>query len=59
MRPFLIGALAATLIGCTSFAPQQASLTECTEANELACSGGAAGTPQPAIAAKKKPSQEG
>ena len=49
MRPLLISALAATLIGCTCFAPQQAqqtSLTECTEANGFACSDVAAGTPQ-------------
>jgi hypothetical protein len=49
MRPLLISALAATLIGCTCFAPQQAqqtSLTECAEANGFACSDVAAGTPQ-------------
>jgi hypothetical protein len=55
MRPLLISALAATLMGCTCFAPQQAqqvSLTGCTEANGFACSDGASGKPQ--IAAKKE-----
>jgi hypothetical protein len=55
MRLLFISALAATLIGCTCFTPQQAqqaSLTGCTEANGFACSDGAAGTPQ--IAAKKE-----
>ena len=55
MRLLFISALAATLIGCTCFAPQQAqqaSLTGCTETNGFACSDGAAGTPQ--IAAKKE-----
>ena len=40
MKLLLISALAATLMGCTYYTPQQASLTGCT------CSDGAAGTPQ-------------
>jgi hypothetical protein len=58
MRLLLISALAATLMGCTCFAPQQAqqaSLTGCTEANGIACSDGASGRSQ--IAAKKENSQ--
>ena len=58
MRLLLISALAATLMGCTCFAPQQAqqaSLTGCTEANGIACADGAPGRSQ--IAAKKENSQ--
>lgn len=49
MRPLVISALAATLIGCTCFGPQQAqlaSLTGCREANGSACSDEDASTPQ-------------
>lgn len=47
MRSLVIGVLAASLIGCTCFGPQQmqqASLTGCTEADGFACSDGATGT---------------
>jgi hypothetical protein len=37
MRTLLIGALAATLVGCSCLLPQQASIEGCTDANGLAC----------------------
>ncbi len=49
MRSLVISALAATLIGCTCSAPQQAqlaSLTGCREADGFACSDEDASTPQ-------------
>jgi hypothetical protein len=47
VRLLVISALAATLVGCSCFSPQQqaqqALLTECTEANGFACSDGDTG----------------
>jgi hypothetical protein len=37
VRPLLIGALAATLVGCSCLLPPQASIEGCTDANGLAC----------------------
>ena len=37
MRALLIGALAATLVGCSCLLPPQASVEGCTDANGLAC----------------------
>ena len=37
MRTLLIGALAATLVGCSCLLPPQASMEACTDANGLAC----------------------
>jgi hypothetical protein len=37
MRALLIGALAATLVGCSCLLPPQASMKSCTDANGLAC----------------------
>jgi hypothetical protein len=37
MRTLLIGALAATLVGCSCLLPPQASIEGCTDANGLAC----------------------
>lgn len=37
MRALLIGALAATLVGCSCFLPPQTSIEGCTDANGLAC----------------------
>ena len=48
MRPLVISVLAATLVGCSCFSPQQharqALLTDCAEANGFACSDGDTGT---------------
>ena len=37
MRTLLIGALAATLVGCSCPLPRQASMDACTDANGFAC----------------------
>src|SRR5882757_4695483 len=37
MRTLLIGALAATLVGCSCLLPPQASIEGCTDANKFAC----------------------
>jgi hypothetical protein len=37
MRTLLVGALAATLVGCSCPLPRQASIEGCTDANGLAC----------------------
>ena len=37
MRTLLIGALSATLVGCSCLLPPQASMEACTDANGLAC----------------------
>jgi hypothetical protein len=39
VRALLIGALAATLVGCSCLLPPQASIEGCTDANGLACFG--------------------
>lgn len=39
MRTLLIGALAATLVGCSCLLPPQASIEECTDGNGFACFG--------------------
>jgi hypothetical protein len=39
MRALVIGALAATLVGCSCLLPPQASIEGCTDANGLACFG--------------------
>ena len=43
MRALLIGALAASLAGCSCFLPPQASIEGCTDANGTACIGRSAG----------------
>ena len=37
MRTLLVGALAATLVGCNCRLPQQANIESCTDANRFAC----------------------
>jgi hypothetical protein len=37
MRTLIVGALAATLVGCSCLLPPQASIKGCTDANGLAC----------------------
>src|SRR6267378_1259354 len=37
MRALLVGALAATLVGCSCLLPPQASIEGCTDANGFAC----------------------
>src|ERR1700682_6231954 len=39
MRTLLVGALAATLVGCSCLSPPQASMEACTDANGFACFG--------------------
>ena len=39
MRTLLVGALAATLVGCSCLLPPQASMQACTDANGFACFG--------------------
>ena len=53
MRTLLIGALAATLVGCNCLLPPQAGMESCTDANRLACFDRAAASqpiePEPAL----------
>ena len=53
MRTLLIGALAATLVGCNRLLPPQAGMESCTDANRLACFDRAAASqpiePEPAL----------
>ena len=42
MRTLLIGALAASLVGCSCLLPPQASIEGCTDANKFACFDGMA-----------------
>ena len=37
MRTLLIGALAATLVGCNCLLPPQAAMESCTDANRFSC----------------------
>jgi len=45
MRTLLIGALAATLVGCSCLLPPQPSIEGCTDVNGFACFGMAASQP--------------
>ena len=53
MRTLLIGALAATLVGCNCLLPPQAGMESCTDANRFACFDRAAASqpiePEPAL----------
>lgn len=60
MRALLIGALAATLVGCSCLLPPQASIEGCTDANGFACFDRTAASqpiePEPASFKTEKPS---